>query len=95
MVHLDNSFAAFTPPHHQSSHEQGDQDGNHDEGPQDAVWRVLEQASRQRAFVEVVSVDPDEEVVHQPVGPEAIQLHRHQEGAIGQVTVSPRGDRIR
>ena len=95
MVHLDHPFTAFTPPHHKGGHEQGDHHWDHDEGSQDAVGRVLKHASRQRAVVEVVSVDPDEKVVHQPVGPEAPHLQRHQEGAVGQLTVSPGGDRIR
>ena len=95
MVHLDHPFTAFTPPHHQGGNEQGDHHWDHDEGSQDAVGRVLERASRQRAVVEVVSMDPDEEVVHQPVGPDAVHFQCHQEGAVGQLTVSPGGDGMR
>lgn len=84
---LHDPLAAFAPPHHQSRHQQGDQDGHSDKGTQDAVGRVPEEAARQRAIVEVVPVDPDEELVHQPVGPEASHLQRHQEGAVRQLTV--------
>lgn len=84
---LHDPLAAFAPPHHQGRHQQGDQDGHSDEGAQDAVGRVPEEASRQRAVVEVVPVDPDEELVHQPVGPEASHLQSHQEGAVRQLTV--------
>lgn len=84
---LDHPLAAFAPPHHQGRHQQGDQDGHGDEGAQDAVGRVPEEAAGQRAVVEVVPVDPDEELVHQPVGPEASHLQSHQEGAVGQLTV--------
>lgn len=88
---LDDSLAALAPPHHQGGHEQGDQDGHHDEGPQDAVGRVPQQAARQRAVVEVVPVHLDEELVHQPVGPETLHLLGHQEGAVGQLSVQPAG----
>lgn len=84
---LDHPLAAFAPPHHQGRHQQGDQDGHGDEGAQDAVGRVPEEAAGQRAVLEVVPVDPDEELVHQPVGPEASHLQSHQEGAVGQLTV--------
>lgn len=90
---LDNSLAALAPPHHQGGHEQGDQDGNHDEGPQDAVGRVPQQPARQRAVVEVVPVHLDEELIHQPVGPETLHLLGHQEGAVGQFSVQPAGGR--
>lgn len=88
---LHDALAAFAPPHHQRRHEQRDQDGHHDEGPQDAVGRVPEEASGQRAVVEVVFVDPDEELVHQPVGPEALHLQSHQVGAVRQLPVQPAG----
>lgn len=88
---LDDSLTALAPPHHQGGHEQGDQDGNHDEGPQDAVGRVPQQPARQRAVVEVVPVHLDEELVHQPVGPETLHLLGHQEGAVGQFSVQPAG----
>lgn len=84
---LHDPLAAFAPPHHQGRHQQGDQDGHSDEGTQDAVGRVPEEAARQRAVVEVVPVHPDEELIHQPVGPEASHLQRHQEGAVRQLTV--------
>lgn len=42
---LHDPLAAFAPPHHQSGHEEGDEDGHHDEGPQDAVGRVPEEPS--------------------------------------------------
>ncbi len=61
---LHNPLAAFAPPHHKGRHEEGDQDGHHDEGTQDAVWWVPEKPSGQRAIVEVVLVDPDEELIH-------------------------------
>lgn len=86
---LHNSLTAFAPPHHQGRHQKGDQDGHHDERTQDAVRRVPEEPTRQRAVVEVVSVDSDEELVHQPVGPEALHLQRHQVRAVGQLAVEP------
>ena len=45
--------------------------------------RVVDQPARQRAVVEVVLVDPDEELVDHMVGPEAVQLPRDHEGAVG------------
>lgn len=71
---LHNPLAAFAPPHHQGRHEEGDQDGHHNEGTQDAVGWVPEKPSRQRAVVEVMLVDSNEELIHQPVGPEALHL---------------------
>lgn len=84
---LHDPLATLAPPHHQGRHQQGDQDGHSDEGAQDAVGRVPEEAAGQRAVVEVMPVDPDKEVVHQPVGPEASHLQRHQKGAVRQLTV--------
>lgn len=84
---LHDPLAAFAPPHHQGRHQQGDQDGHGDEGSQDAVGGVPEEAAGQRAVVEVVPVDPDEELVHQPVGPEASHLRRHQERAVRQLAI--------
>lgn len=86
---LHNPLAALAPPHHQGRHEKGDQDGHYDEGTQDAVGRVPEKPSRQRAVVEVLLVHSDEELVHQPVRPEALHLQRHQVRAVGQVAVEP------
>lgn len=87
LASLDDPLATLAPPHHQGRHQEGDQDGHSDEGAQDAVGRVPEEAAGQRAVVEVVPVDADKEVVHQPVGPEASHLQRHQEGAVRQLTV--------
>lgn len=88
---LHNPFASFAPPHHQSGHEEGDQDGHHDERTQDAVRRVPQEPARQRAVVEVVLVHSDEELVHQAIGPEALHLQRHQERAVRQLAVQPGG----
>lgn len=74
---LHNPLTAFAPPHHQGCHEEGDQDGHSNKGTQDAVGWIPEKPSSKRAFVEVVPVHSDEELIHQPVGPEALQLHRH------------------
>ncbi len=84
---LHNPLAAFAPPHHQGRHEEGDQDGHYNEWTQDAVGWVPEKPSRQRAVVEVVLVDSDEELIHQPVGPEALHLRRHQVCAVCQLAV--------
>lgn len=84
---LHNPLAAFAPPHHQGSHEEGDQDGNYDEGTQDAVGWVSKKPPRQRAIVEVFPVDSDEELVHKPVGPVTLHLVRHQGGAVCQLAV--------
>lgn len=84
---LHDPLAAFAPPHHQGRHQEGDQDGHRNEGAQDAVGWVPEKPSRQRAVVEVVLVDSDEELIHQPVGPKAVHLHRHQERAVCQLAV--------
>lgn len=41
--------------------------------------------------MEVVLVDLDEKLVHQPVGPEAVHLQGHQVGAVCQVSVESTG----
>lgn len=41
--------------------------------------------------MEVVPVNTDEEFIHQPVGPEAVHLQRHQKRAVCQLTIGPLG----
>lgn len=84
---LHDPLAAFAPPNHQGCHEQSDQDGHNDEGTEDPVGRVPEKPSRHGAVVEVLLVNSDEEFVHQPVGPVAVQPLRHQVCAVRQLAV--------
>lgn len=88
---LHNPLTALAPPHHQRRHEKGDQDGHNNKWTQDAVGRVHGKPSGQRAVVKVVPVDPDEELIHQPVGPEAVHLQRYQVRAVCQLLVEPAG----
>ena len=84
---LHNPLTAFAPPHHQGCHEEGDQDGHHNKGAQDAVGWVPEKSSRQGAVVEILLVDSDEELIYQPVGPEAPHLQCHQVCAVRQLPI--------
>lgn len=84
---LHNPLTAFAPPHYQGCHQEGDQDGDDNERTQDAVWRVPEKSSRQRAVVEVVPVDSDEELVHHSVGPVAPHVQRHQVCAVRELSI--------
>lgn len=69
---LHNPFTAFASPHHQGCHEEGDQDGHHNEGTQDAIGWVPQKPSRERAVMKVVSVDLNKKLIHHSVGPKAV-----------------------
>jgi len=84
---LDDALAAFAPPHHQRRHQQGDEDGQQDEGAEDAVGRVVQRPAGGRAVPEVLLVDGHEELVHQPVGPVAVEPLGDQRRAVRQLPV--------
>lgn len=84
---LHDALAAFAPPHHQRSHQQGDEDGQQDERAEDAVGGVVQRSARGRAVPEVLPVDGHEELVHQPVGPVAVEPLGDQRRAVRQLPV--------
>lgn len=85
---LHDALAAFAPPHHERCHQQGDKDGQHDEGTQDAVRGVVQRPARRGAVPEVLFVHGHEELVHQPVGPVAVEPLGDQRRAVRQLPVS-------
>lgn len=86
---LQNPLCAFTPPHHQGSHDQGDQHRHADERGEDAVRRFLEEASGHSTVVEVDPVDVHEEAVDYLIRPEAVHPQGHLVGAVCQSLVDP------
>lgn len=84
---LNDALAAFAPPHHQRSHQQGDEDGHQDEGAEDAVGGVTQRPARRGAVPEVVAVDSNEELIHQAVGPVASEVLSHRNRAVRQLPV--------
>lgn len=84
---LHDALAAFAPPHHERRHEQRDQDGQHDEGAQHAVRGVVQRPARRGAVPEVLFVHGHEELVHQPVGPVAVEPLGDQRRAVRQLPV--------
>lgn len=88
---LNDALAAFAPPHHQRSHQQGDEDGHQDEGAEDAVGGVTQRPARRGAVPEVVAVDSNEELIHQAVGPVASEVLSHRNRAVRQLPVGAHG----
>lgn len=84
---LHDALAAFAPPHHQRGHQQGDEDGQQDEGAEDAVGGVVQRPAGGGAVPEVLLVDSHEELVHQPVGPVAVEPLGDQHRAVRQLPV--------
>lgn len=89
--HLQNPLRAFAPPHHQGGHEQRDQHRHGDERGEDADGRVVQEPAGPGAVVEVGAVEPREEAVDRPVGPEAVHPQRHLVGAVCESLVRPAG----
>lgn len=81
----------LAPPDHQSSHEQRDCDGEHDEGAEDAVGRVLKCSAGDGALAEVEMVDREEEFVHFRVRPETANIVCHILGAVSELPIAPVG----
>lgn len=81
----------LAPPDHQSSHEQRDCDGEHDEGAEDAVGRVLKCSAGDGALAEVEMVDREEEFVHFRVRPETASTVCHILGAVSELPIAPVG----
>lgn len=84
---LHNALAAFAPPHHQRGHQQGDKDGQQDEGAEDAIGGIVQRPARRGAVPEVLLMDGHEELVHQPVGPVAVEPLGDQCRAVCQLPV--------
>lgn len=84
---LHDALAAFAPPHHQRGHQQGDEDGQQDEGAEDAVGGVVQRPAGGSAVPEVLLVHGHEELVHQPVGPVAVEPLGDQRRAVRQLPV--------
>lgn len=85
---LHDALAAFAPPHHERCHQQGDQHGQHDEGTQHTIRGVVQCPARRGAVPEVLLVHGHEELVHQPVGPVAVEPLSDQRRAVRQLPVS-------
>lgn len=84
---LDDALAAFAPPHHQRRHQQCDKDGQQDEGAEDAVGGVVQRPAGGGAVLEILPVDGHEELIHQPVGPVAVEPLGNQCRAVRQLPV--------
>lgn len=89
--YLHDALGVLAPPDHQGSHEQRDCDGEHDEGAEDAVGRVLKCSARNGALAEVEMVDCDEEFVHFRVRPETADIVCHVLSAESEVPIAPVG----
>lgn len=92
---LHDALAAFAPPHHQRGHQQGDEDRQQDEGAEDAVGRVMQRPARGRAVPEVLLVHGHEELIHQSVGPVAVEPLGDQRRAVRQLPVGAEKHRQR
>lgn len=88
---LQHPLCAFTPPHHQGGHQQGDEHRDCDERSQDADRWVVDEPAGQRAGLEVVLMNLHEESVDNLVWPEAAHPQGHLVGAVRHVPVSPAG----
>lgn len=86
-VSLHDALAAFAPPHHQRGHQQGDEDGQEDEGAEDAVGGVVQRPAGGGAVPEVLLVHGHEELVHQPVGPVAVEPLGDERRAVRQLPI--------
>lgn len=84
---LKHSLCAFAPPHHQSSHEQGDQYWHCDERGEDTDRWIMEEPAGQSTIVEVGLVNLHEESVNYLIGPEAIHPHGHLVSAVCQTLI--------
>lgn len=86
-VSLHDALTAFTPPYHQRGHQQGDEDGQQDEGAEDAVGGVVQRPAGGGAVPEVLFVHGHEELVHQPVGPVAVEPVCDERRAVRQLPI--------
>lgn len=85
----------LAPPDHQSSHEQRDCDGKHDERAEDTVGRVLKCSAGDGALAEVEMVNREEEFVHFRVRPETASTVCHILGAVSELPIAPVGKKKR
>lgn len=86
---LQNPLSAFTPPHHQGGHEQGDQHRHGDERGEDAGRRLVQEPAGQSAVAEEVAVNLHEEAVDHLIGPEAVHPRGHLVSAVCQPLIDP------